>query len=139
MSRTPPALPARSVFDDGKSLDVAALLHAADVVLVETSTVGMEAALVDRPLVKLCIAAQDSSPYHTMGLALPVFSLADLESTLEQSLTINPATIALRAARQKLPRAGGAASRVVDALERFVNGVSTRGETPSQFRQRRAG
>lgn len=124
-----PQLPAGVFLSDG-SIDLPAQLHAAQVVLTTISTVGFEAALLDKPLVKLqftdphgplydeLLAKLDrSGPYEEMGLALPVRRLEDLEGAIRASLTESPEAAHMWRARQQLPAVGTAARRVVEALD----------------------
>lgn len=97
-------------------LDV--LLHAADAVVVTVSTVGIEAALAGKPMVKVCLSQFDAiSPYETMGIALPARRIEDLESRLERALGDGEDARAMAAARNRFPPVGNAARNVADVLE----------------------
>jgi hypothetical protein len=70
--------------------DLHALLHAVDVVAVMSSTVGLEAALIGRPVVALGMSVFSSdAPYAQMGLALGVDRIQDFPRALEVALSGN--------------------------------------------------
>ncbi|HEX7900443.1 MAG TPA: hypothetical protein VF950_21925 [Planctomycetota bacterium] len=122
-SEAPPAAPypPRAEAGDPKEpLDV--LLHAADVVIVTVSTVGMEAALAGKPLVKARMSSMDAiSPYEAMGVALPAPDLASLEDRVVRALADGPDARALADARRRYPPVAGASKRVADVLEALTS------------------
>lgn len=73
-------LPSRAAYSPREE-DLAVVLNAADVVVIMSSTVGLEAALVGRPVlaVEMSVASQDV-PFVDMGIALGVNSLESIES-----------------------------------------------------------
>lgn len=105
----------------GPEDDLAVVLRASDVVTVTTSTVGMEGALLGRPLVKITLSVCDSAaPYEAMGIALPVSRFEDLEPQVVSALADSPEARGMGVARNSLPPAGGAAGRVADLLEQMA-------------------
>ncbi|MBI3855482.1 MAG: UDP-glycosyltransferase [Planctomycetes bacterium] len=116
----PVPLHERSSHSDGRDpLEV--LLHAVDAVVVTVSTVGIEAALAGKPLVKVCLSRFDAiSPYETMGIALPVRRIDELEGQVERALGDGPESKALAAARRRYPPVGDAARNVADVLEQLA-------------------
>lgn len=94
-----------------RSEDLAALLHAVDAVLTFSSTVGLEAALVGKPVIQLTASlTAASAPYAAMGLALGVPSVADLPAAVDAVFDgpWRPAAAP--------PAAGGATARVTAIL-----------------------
>lgn len=91
--------------------DVSPWLHAADTVVVETSTVGLQAALLGKPVVTIC--ADGYPPYAQLGLAHDIPSLDHLASALA----------APQASRQDLlnaPALGSATASVVQVIEEML-------------------
>ncbi len=117
------ALPPHArVSRSGREEDLGVLLHAVDVAVVMTTTVGIEAALVGRPLVKICLSPFDRyAPYERMQLALPVHRLEDLESRLAAALSDSPESRRLAEGRTRFPPPGGAAVRVADVIESLAS------------------
>lgn len=79
-------LPSGAVYSPREE-DLAVLLSASDVVVILSSTVGLEAALLGKPVVavELSVATLDA-PFAQMGLADGVSSLDALEGVLEAAL-----------------------------------------------------
>lgn len=97
-------------------------LCAADLVITLTSTVGMEALLLDRPTLILAISPyQHFVDYTAEDGALIVPSLEGVEAGIATLLADGPVAQALASARARLPAVGGAARRVVDLLERVTD------------------
>lgn len=121
-SETPLPLPSAapaSLSTRQDPLDV--VLHAADAVIVTVSTVGMEAALAGRPLVKVCLSRHDAiSPFEKMGIALPARRIDDLERQVLRGLEGGPESNALAAARRRYPPVADATRNVADVLERLA-------------------
>jgi hypothetical protein len=117
---------------------LAPLLSATDAVVVMTSTVGMEAALLDKPVVKVCLSPFNKyAPYEKMGLALPVNQLEDLESQLQEALGDGVLAQSLAAARKLLPRPGTATARVADVIESlYGENHSAKGRESPSFSSR---
>lgn len=95
---------------------VAFLLHASDVVVVQTTTVGLEAALIGKRVLSLRFAPSVRNlefDYSRMGLAEPVESLDELAGALE-----NPRPPAVPA--HVLPPPGRAAPRVANEILNLV-------------------
>lgn len=98
-------------------------LGAADVVITLTSTVGMEALLLDRPTLILAISPyQHFVDYSAEDGALIVPVLDGVEAGIATLLDDGEEARKLAAARSRLPAVGGAAARVCDLLE----GVASR-------------
>jgi CDP-glycerol glycerophosphotransferase (TagB/SpsB family) len=66
---------------------IEAVLWASDVVLLETSTVGLQAALIGKPVIT--IAAENYPPYAELGLATDVPDLNSIESVLGEPVKPN--------------------------------------------------
>ncbi len=105
-------------------------LHAADVVLGTISTCSIEAALLDKPVLKLqfidpnyslfspnYVTLDRLSPYEQMGIAWPVRRLEDIHRGIECCLIDSAESRSMVQARRNLPKVGSAAARVVDAIE----------------------
>lgn len=71
-----------------KSENLATLLHAVDLVVVMSSTVGLEAALAGKPVVSVDMSVfTPDAPYASMGISLGVARLDALEEAVEQALS----------------------------------------------------
>ena len=119
MSYAPSQLPPGVLYGESTT-DVAVQIHGADCVLVTISTTGIEAALLDKPVVKMCLTDPDFGPYHKIGLALPAEGMSDIGPTIERALTDCPESRAVRDARRRLPSVGDAACNVVEQLALFA-------------------
>ena len=98
--------------------DLALMLSAVDLVVTMTSTVGIQGVVRDKPLVKIRLSQFDETmPYESIGVALAVDRLEDLEGRLISALGGGPEAQAMREARRRLPRPGTATRAVVDVLE----------------------
>ena len=69
------------LFDGGYSIE--AVIWASDVLLLETSTVGLQAALVGKSVIT--IAAENYPPYAELDLAVDVPNLASIEAALNDT------------------------------------------------------
>lgn len=78
-------------FDEGqdrvefspRNEDLAALLHAVDIVVVTSSTVGLEAYIAGRPVISVdCSVFTDDAPYSRMGIATGVAKVENLDESL---------------------------------------------------------
>lgn len=95
---------------------LAALLLASDAVIVISSTVGIEAALLDRPVVALDVPITvETAPYVEIGAAIRA-NLEDLETPILRALEQG------RNLCQSLPAVGQAASRVAEVCLGLVEG-----------------
>lgn len=125
----------RGVLPGNNKQDCAAQIAGSDVVLVTVSTTGIEAALLDKPVIKMSFINSDyrifdesyprydaMAPYETMKIAHQVEQTEQLEAAIDAATSETPIASQLRQARQRLPSAGGAAERVVDALETVMQG-----------------
>lgn len=114
----------RSGFQTSERVDLSpstdslhALLHAVDAVVIMTSTVGLEARLVGKPVVSvdLSVFSQDT-PFSKEGLSRGVNNLRELERALESALV----------SAGEIPKGyaapGGATEAVVAQIEELVNG-----------------
>jgi len=110
--------------------DCAAQIAGSDVVLVTVSTTGVEAALLDKPVIKMSFVNPGyriyadayprydaMAPYETMQIAHRIEQLEQLETAIDEVTADTDIAAKLRIARHDLPPAGGSAVRVVDALE----------------------
>ncbi|WP_417427131.1 UDP-N-acetylglucosamine 2-epimerase [Hoeflea sp.] len=96
-------------------------LRAADVVITLTSTVGMEALLLDRPTMILAISPyQHFVDYSAEDGALIVPALEGAEAGIAALLSGGAEAQELAAARARLPEIGGAAERITQLLERIT-------------------
>jgi hypothetical protein len=92
-----------------------ALLLASDAVIVICSTVGVEAALLGRPVVLLDVPVTvERAPYVEIGAAVPALGLEGLEAAILEALAQgrNPC--------RSLPPVGGAAERVAEVCLELV-------------------
>lgn len=100
---------------------LAQLIHACDVGITLTSTVGWEILLSDKPL--LVPRLSSYSRFVTYGDgdgALAVDSIENIEAGLKTLLDDSKISQELRAVRAALPQPGGAAERVADLIENIV-------------------
>lgn len=104
------SLPER-VYVSHTSEELAPLLMASDLALTMSSTAGLEAALIGKPLVTLSISNTSAdAPYAEMGIARNASSLRELEEALVEVLGNRWAPAA------RLPKTGQAAKLVVECL-----------------------
>lgn len=91
-SEAPPALAAREgVVLTGQDWPLADLLHTCDAVCTLTSTVGLEAHLLGKPVIQVAGSLfEDAAPYARMGIALPA-TLASLGRVIDQLPAPGPA------------------------------------------------
>lgn len=103
------------VSHSGSHDDLAKLLVAVDCVITFSSTVGLEAVLLRKPLIALQMSLTAKHvPYADMGMAVPVNTLEELTDVLckiESGCVPNTGGI---------PSAGGAAAAVVTIAERLL-------------------
>jgi CDP-glycerol glycerophosphotransferase (TagB/SpsB family) len=78
--------------------DLTALLHAVDYVVVETSTVGLEAALLGKKVVTVC--ARGYPPYAEYGLATDIDAVEALPEALRRARTPDRARLGMPATGQ---------------------------------------
>ncbi len=98
-------------------------LHAADMLLVQTSTVGFEAALIGKRLLTLSFSPMVINfdfDYGKLGLGEGVASLDDLVSMVEHP-------VSHRSDRASFPPQGAATPRVVCVIENLLKRVSRTG------------
>jgi CDP-glycerol glycerophosphotransferase (TagB/SpsB family) len=120
-------------------VDCAAQIAGSDVVLVTISTTGIEAALLDKPVIKMSFTNPDyriyadsyprydaMAPYEVMGIAHRIEQIEQLETAIDDVTSAGQIADALRLARNELPPAGDSAQRVVDALEDVMQSDSLR-------------
>lgn len=75
--------PRERVEIDDRKESLSVLLKAVDVVVVLTSTVGIEAALLNKPVISLEMSVfKETAPYSHMGISLGVQDLNDLKDAL---------------------------------------------------------
>lgn len=97
--------------------DLATLLSAVDLVLVSSSTVGLQAALLGKRLVTYRASAFGHTVrYDELGLASACWSVADLVPTIELALA-DPV-----AQHQHLPPLGNATEKVLAVIDTFLTG-----------------
>lgn len=91
------------------------LLAAVDVVVTMSSTVGLEAALIDKPLISLDISIfTDDAPYSSMGISRGVDDMGDLEKVLRSVL------IGEWHSPVKLTEIGHATDKVLSVIHEYV-------------------
>lgn len=95
----------------GKNFTIESVLWASDMVVLETSTVGMQAALIGKPVVT--IAADDYPPYAQLNLATDISSLSYLDVALNEMVLpdlnkLGPAGL------------GDACQRVIETIENIL-------------------
>jgi hypothetical protein len=75
--------PGERIYSSGPTEDICMLIHAVDIVLVTSSTVGAQAYLAGVPLISIesSIMSKDT-PYADFGMARSAQSLEDLEEVL---------------------------------------------------------
>lgn len=96
--------------------DLSVLLKAVDVIVVMSSTVGLEAALLGRPVVALNMSIFSADmPLSDMGMALGVDDLNELNNVIEQSFFRE------RTINSNLPKIGGAAQMISNELYKLLN------------------
>ena len=101
----------------GRDENLHALLHAVDVVVIMTSTVGLEARLLGKPLVTVDLSIfSKGTPYEEAGLSLGVHDLCELEATIEVALKQGE-TMA-----NGFAQLGGATDTVVGQIDALLKG-----------------
>lgn len=89
------------------------LLKMVDLVITMTSTVGLEAVLVDLPLVTVDLSVFSAdSPYTRLGYSVGVTQLEHLEQAIHTALA--------REVALSLPAVGGSAARIVRVIEELL-------------------
>lgn len=97
------------------------VLAAADVVVIMTSTVGLEARLAGKPVISVDLSIfTDTAPFARVGLAVGIKKIERLESAIEKALRM-PKT---------MPRGfappGSAAEKVVEEIFKLLNSKKSR-------------
>ncbi len=96
--------------------DLPVLLKASDVVITLTSTLGLEAALLGKPLITIDLSIYtDEVPFTKMGISLSIRNLDHLEDSIAETLKKNW-TI-----KTKFPKIGSATSNVVKVIEEVLS------------------
>ncbi|WP_027859015.1 CDP-glycerol glycerophosphotransferase family protein [Marinobacterium jannaschii] len=94
--------------------DLSTLLNAVDCVVVTVSTVGLQAALVNKPLVNVKLSIfSENAPYDVMELSEPVYDLEQFGQALDCAIENGQPGIGL-------PVAGCATGNVVREIERLL-------------------
>ena len=98
-----------------KDENLAILLQSIDTVVTMTSTVGLEAALLGKPMVALNLSVfSPDAPFSQMGLARGVNCLTELEDALLDTL------VKRWEPNAKLPKIGKATNNVIKVIEEFL-------------------
>ena len=98
--------------------DLPSVIHACDVTVTLTSTVGWEALLSLKPLLVIKISHyQDMVSYGKDDGALTVSTLKDAEQGLVTLLTTNKVSEKLAKLRESLPKPGKATQNICELLE----------------------
>ncbi|RZU47275.1 hypothetical protein EV700_0229 [Fluviicoccus keumensis] len=110
-------LPERAAYSSRQD-DLAVLLKAADVVVVMSSTVGLEAALLAKPVIAVELSASTPDvPYVPMGIARGIGRVEDLEAAVMAALSVPSAA----APGGGLPAPGHATPNVAAVIESLFN------------------
>lgn len=97
------------------------LLLAADLVLTEFSTVGLEAILLDKALLTINISSKpDIVPYAESGAAIGVYNLNDLEPKTKMILNNERIQDLLEINRKSYNNDGLAADRIYELVQRIL-------------------
>lgn len=108
------ALPDRVEIGE-RSENLTSLLHSVDAVVVTASTVGLEAALIGKPVVSVDTSVfTPDAPYSRMGISIGVDNLDHLEDALEKALSGGAPADAARTD-------GKATERIVDQILSMLN------------------
>jgi len=97
---------------------LAPLLQAVDLVVTLTSTVGLEARLLGKPLITVDMSVySDDTPYAKLGFSVGIDDLSELESAMSRLLDgcIGPNSLS------ELPRIGMATDSVVQQILKLSN------------------
>ncbi|MDO9178134.1 MAG: hypothetical protein Q7U16_07380 [Agitococcus sp.] len=110
-------LPERAIYST-KEENLAVLLASADVVVILSSTVGLEAALLGRPVLalELSVASADA-PFASMGIARGLESMDELEAALADILDDGQTTLVDPMA---LPQVGSATQNVLTVINSLL-------------------
>lgn len=103
--------------------DISQMIADCDLLVMEDSTVGIEAAMMNKPIVNIGIGHTNVSPYVTAGVALNAASLDDLKAAVQVGLQNGDIMAKNRAAfvrEYAYLQDGMAAERVVDLIQGFT-------------------
>lgn len=104
-----------------QNIETAAALHAVDLVLVISTTVGLEAALLGKNIVQIMLSEFSClAPYENMGISLPIFKLDNLEEAIKQLTTKSPESANIAKARLQLPKVGDASKNMCELIEELA-------------------
>lgn len=110
-----------------RKMDTLELLYASDLVIMEQSTVGIEAMILDKPVITLNFSGEpEDVPYAGSGAALGVYKEEDLVINIKKALYDKEAREKLKKAREKFvyERAylqdGKATERFCDLIEGMI-------------------
>ncbi len=107
--RLPSTIKYGMLLDSNYSIE--SVLWASDIVVLETSTVGLQAALIKKPVIT--IAAEDYPPYKEMGISVDVDKLDDLGDAIIKKI---PPDLALL----KGLSGNSSANKVVEVIYRLL-------------------
>lgn len=97
------------------SSDLVSQLHAADVVVVTSSTVGLQAALIGKPVLALGMSIfSPDAPYEALGVAKGVDSFHEIDRALESVISGDWVP------KAKLPEVGSATTNVVNVINTLI-------------------
>ena len=110
-----------------QKVDIYELLHASDLLITTHSTVGLEAILLEKPVITLNLTSKpDLMPYATSGAAIGVYKKEDLVPAMQTAL-FNPETKEEMAKRRKAfvlehtyKPDGQASKRVAELITRLI-------------------
>ncbi|WP_299204821.1 CDP-glycerol glycerophosphotransferase family protein [uncultured Amphritea sp.] len=102
----------KNVFLSTQEQSIEEVLTAADVVIVFASTVGIQAAYLEKPLINVRLSVfADDAPYDEMGLSAPVYKLEELGGVIDSLLKQKKPISGL------LPPVGQATQKVVKEIK----------------------
>ncbi|MBQ9086069.1 MAG: CDP-glycerol glycerophosphotransferase family protein [Clostridia bacterium] len=108
-----------------KTVDVRALLAVSDLVITVSSTTGLEAAVMGKPLVYISLTEEDDVPYQAMGIGRRTKNAGELMSAIRAELSGD----SFNKEKDKFQTDGRAAQRVGDLVE-----VLAKKELPTESR-----
>lgn len=112
-----------------KDLDIFELLFSSEIVITMFSTVGLEAIILDKPVITINLTNKpDSYPYAESGAALGVYKPEDISNAIKKVLYDPEVGMALKKCRKKFvyehayKMDGLASRRVADLIEGMMEG-----------------
>ena len=105
------------VYVSPSSEEVTPLIYACDVCVIINSTVGLEAAIIQKPLVSVDLSVfTPITPFAQMGISIGITSLSDMDACLTEALKRGPYQ------REGLTAVGDATTTVTNAIVSMLSG-----------------